>query len=175
MPGRAWLRLSHRSDTAEVRVRSQIIPCEICGVQSGNGTGFSPSTSVSPVSIISPMLHTHLHLHVALTRRTNRRSPETFQKAMVLQITGALYRPVFSHLFFRTLCLLAVMQPHSTNGPQSADSNLAIVQLLSFTMNRAPPYATNRFTQLIPCTGRPGQPVMWCQQLWQYLVCMRAS
>jgi hypothetical protein len=29
----------------------------------------------SLVSIIPPMLDTHLHLHVALTRRTNRRSP----------------------------------------------------------------------------------------------------
>jgi hypothetical protein len=34
----------------------------------------APSTSVSPVSIIPPMLHTHLRLHISLTRRTNARN-----------------------------------------------------------------------------------------------------
>ena len=34
--------------TAKARVRSQVIPCEICGGQSGIGTGFSPSISVFP-------------------------------------------------------------------------------------------------------------------------------
>jgi hypothetical protein len=51
-------------------------------------------------------------------------------------VSAALYLPVPSHLFFRPLCLLTVMQPHLNNGPQSADSNLAIVYLLPFTMNR---------------------------------------
>jgi hypothetical protein len=35
----------------------------------------------SPVTIFPSTLHTHLHLHVALTRRTNGRSLGTFQKA----------------------------------------------------------------------------------------------
>ena len=30
--------------TAEVRVRSNVIPCEICGVQSGSSISVSPST-----------------------------------------------------------------------------------------------------------------------------------
>ena len=51
----SWLRPL----TTEVRVRSQLSPCEICGGQSASGTGFSPSTFVSPVSIILPTLHTH--------------------------------------------------------------------------------------------------------------------
>ena len=31
-------------------------------------TGFSPSSSVSPVNIVPPVLDTHLHLHVASYR-----------------------------------------------------------------------------------------------------------
>jgi len=63
--------------TAEVRVQSLLIQCEICGGESGIVTGFSPSTSVFR-SLIPPMLHTHLHLHVMLSRRTNGRSLGTF-------------------------------------------------------------------------------------------------
>jgi hypothetical protein len=37
-----------RPVTAEARVRSRVIPCGICGGQSGTGTGFSPSTSIFP-------------------------------------------------------------------------------------------------------------------------------
>ena len=35
------------------------VTCGICGGQSDGETGFAPSTSVSPVSIIPPLLHTH--------------------------------------------------------------------------------------------------------------------
>jgi hypothetical protein len=38
--------VSRRPPTAEARFRSRLIPCGICGGQSGTGTGFSPSTSV---------------------------------------------------------------------------------------------------------------------------------
>jgi hypothetical protein len=40
--------VSRRPPTAEARVRSRFSPCGICGVQSGTGTDFSPSTSVFP-------------------------------------------------------------------------------------------------------------------------------
>jgi hypothetical protein len=44
------------------------------------GKGFLLVLRFSPVIIIPPMLHTHLRLHVALTRRTNGRSVGIFQK-----------------------------------------------------------------------------------------------
>jgi hypothetical protein len=44
--------VSRRPLTAEARVRDQVSPCGICGGQISTGTGFSPSSSVSPVSVI---------------------------------------------------------------------------------------------------------------------------
>jgi hypothetical protein len=41
----------------------------MCGGDSDNGTGVSPVLLFSPVSIITPELHTNFQLHVALTRR----------------------------------------------------------------------------------------------------------
>jgi hypothetical protein len=40
--------VSRRPLTVEARVRSRVSPYEICGGQSGTGTGFSPITSVFP-------------------------------------------------------------------------------------------------------------------------------
>jgi hypothetical protein len=54
MSGRAMAQaVSRRPLTAEARVRVRVNQCGICGGQSGTGTGFSPSSSVSPVNIIS--------------------------------------------------------------------------------------------------------------------------
>jgi len=78
--------VSRQPITAEAGVWCQVSPFVICGGQSGTGTGFSPSISVSPVSIIPPMLHTHLHLHAALTRS----SPYTLAKSGNLPKSSAL-------------------------------------------------------------------------------------
>ena len=52
--------------------------------------GFTPSTSVSLVSVIPPVLPTHLH--VSLTSGTNGRSLGTFQQAVVFREPGAFDR-----------------------------------------------------------------------------------
>jgi hypothetical protein len=56
-------------------VRSQVISCEIFGAQNSTVNGFPATNSFfSPVSFIPPVRRLHLHLHVALTRRTSGRS-----------------------------------------------------------------------------------------------------
>jgi hypothetical protein len=49
------------------------------------GQGFLPVLLLSPVSIIPPMLHIHLHLQVVVTRRTNGRILGTFHKAALFR------------------------------------------------------------------------------------------
>jgi hypothetical protein len=52
--GRAMAQaVSRQPPTAEARVRSRINRCDICGGQSGSGTGFSPSSSVFPCQLHS--------------------------------------------------------------------------------------------------------------------------
>jgi hypothetical protein len=52
--GRAMIQaVSRRPITAEAWVRSRVSQCGICGGQSGNETGFSPSTSVFPCQFYS--------------------------------------------------------------------------------------------------------------------------
>lgn len=52
--------------------------------KSGNGTGFSPSTLVLPISIIPPILSIHLHLGTTVTRKTSRRRTGTFKRGNLL-------------------------------------------------------------------------------------------
>jgi hypothetical protein len=39
------------------KTKSRVSPCEICGGQSGSGTGFSPSCRFSTVNFIPLVLH----------------------------------------------------------------------------------------------------------------------
>jgi len=75
------------------------VPGSICGGKSGIGTDSSQSTSVSPPSIVPPMLHAPFPLHVAQTRRINGRSVGTSQKAILIRKSGSAGQkalPLFS-------------------------------------------------------------------------------
>jgi hypothetical protein len=54
--------VSRRHVTVEAKVRGRVSPCGIYGGQSGTGTDFSPSSSVSPVNIIPPWLSMPIYL-----------------------------------------------------------------------------------------------------------------
>jgi hypothetical protein len=56
----------------------------------------------SPFNIIPPMLHTHLHLRFALTRKTESRGLGTSQKQCPFSSRGTLHRKVLS-LFVSSL------------------------------------------------------------------------
>jgi hypothetical protein len=51
-----YLVVFRRPLTVEARDRAPVSRCGVCGQQSGTGAGFPPSSSVFPVSVISPWL-----------------------------------------------------------------------------------------------------------------------
>ena len=75
--------VNRRLFIAEGLVRSQTSLYELSGGQSGPGTGFFfvRVLHFSPVCTIPEMLHNHLPLDVALTRRSKGRSLGTFRKS----------------------------------------------------------------------------------------------
>jgi len=62
--------VSRRPVTTDVPVRSLVSPCEICGRQGGTVTGLSPSTLVSSVTMVPPVLRNH-HLLTVIVKRTS--------------------------------------------------------------------------------------------------------
>jgi hypothetical protein len=77
------------------------------------GRGFSPSTSVFPVSNVPPILHTHLQLH-AVPALTNGRESRNLSSNAVSDLgkhwTGKYFRPVYKKV---RLFLL-----HTGSGPK---------------------------------------------------------
>jgi hypothetical protein len=53
--------VSRRPLTTQAQVCARVSPCWICGGQNVTGTGFSPSSSLSPVNIIPPLLSIPIH------------------------------------------------------------------------------------------------------------------
>jgi hypothetical protein len=83
--------------TAEAWFRYQAIAREICGGQSDNGTGFSPTTSSLLVYIVPPVLHSRLNLYVYLG--TGHEGPELggeWRYSTTLSVTSALDGGVWS-------------------------------------------------------------------------------
>ena len=58
----------------------------------------------SPLNNIPPILHNHLHLHVALSTRPNERSLETFENAMLFRKSGSMgSKSTFTFFAFKGL------------------------------------------------------------------------
>jgi hypothetical protein len=68
--------VSRRSSMTDARFRSWV---NLCGRQSGTGTGFSATGLLGfpPVSIIPPTLRSHRNAYAALTGRTNTNLPKS--------------------------------------------------------------------------------------------------
>jgi len=60
--------VSRRPPTAGGQFQSQESQCYVCDGHSGTGMGFIEVLRSSSVSIIPPVLHAHLHLHVSITK-----------------------------------------------------------------------------------------------------------
>jgi len=55
------------------------------------------------VSIIPPVLHTLFHLHVAVTRKTNKRRLDTIQRSIAVLEVGEYWTEIKFILFFKGL------------------------------------------------------------------------
>jgi hypothetical protein len=79
-----------------------------------------PVLRLPPVSVIPPMLHTHLHLSY-LTRRTNERSLGTFQRQCSFGSQRLLEGKVLSLSLLRVLLLLTCDNGTNQEVASSAD------------------------------------------------------
>ena len=70
---------------------------------------------ISPVNIILPMLHTHLHLHAELSRRTNAGSLEAFNSNAFTGIRGHWVENNFQFLTFQKVYQVWVADDYSAS------------------------------------------------------------
>ena len=82
--------VSCRPPTAEVRVRSPVSPCGVCGGQNVTGTGFPPNTSVFP-----PQFHSTGAPLIGKIKKTNHLSLNLLhrvaQQALRLRCVRSFY------------------------------------------------------------------------------------
>jgi hypothetical protein len=76
--------VSRRPLTAEALVRSHV-SVRLVVDKAALGPVFVQGLRFSPFNVTRQMLHTHLHLHYALTRRANSRSRRTFQNSVIFR------------------------------------------------------------------------------------------
>ena len=80
-----------RSPTAEARFRSQVSHVGFVVDKVQLEQGFLPVVLFSPISIISPILHTQVHLNTTLIKRTKGRSLGTLKQSNpLLDVWGTL-------------------------------------------------------------------------------------
>ena len=84
-----------RPRTADDRVRSEASRCETVSHEVAMGKVSLRAPLFSPLIIIPPMFHIHIHLHFALTRRT--KPGNLPKKECSFGNRDALYRKVLSH------------------------------------------------------------------------------
>jgi hypothetical protein len=95
--------VSRRLLTAEARVRSQVIPCEICRGRSVTGTGFSPSTSVFPCkyhSTNAPYSSSSTHCSC---QKDKRAKPGNLTKNNAVSEIGEHWIEKYFHLVYKGL------------------------------------------------------------------------
>ena len=89
------------------RFRSQVSQCEICGRQSGTGTGFSPNTSHFPDqhhSIDSP--YTSSSTYCSYQKKKTDAPSENKKKAMLFGNRRALDRKLLSFFNYKQGCII---------------------------------------------------------------------
>jgi hypothetical protein len=93
--------VSRRPLSAETQLRSQVSPCGICVGYKCTGTHFLRILRFSPVRIVPPMRHTHLHLPFALTRSTKGWILGNIQNNSELPEHGKRWIEKYFHLVFK--------------------------------------------------------------------------
>ena len=85
--------ISWRLLTAETRVRSQVIPYETCGVQTGKGTGVSPITALFRLlSFQEYFPHVFIYMFLLLEE-------QTFQQSVSFRKSGnTLWKSIFTFI-----------------------------------------------------------------------------